>query len=445
MNDSNLKLIQDCLYDLAEAGELPSDIKEEKLSRKTSLASLGIDSIGKLELSMELEKRLNINISDVGDQSFVTIGDVCKLIKNKKSPLTSPTNIKNKTHHFQLQETRWPIEPMKEAGLYFFLEPIQELRNGRVVVKGRGEMIMLSSYSYLGLLGHPRLEAAAKKAIDQFSTGTHGVRLLAGTLTAHDDLEKRIARFKKTESAIVYSSGYVANTATISALVKQGDTVICDMLNHDSIIDGCMMSGAKLINFRHNDIHHLEIRLKANPGKNKLVIVDGVFSMDGDIINLPRVSGLCKEYGALLMVDEAHSIGVLGKTGRGIEEHFGLPPDSIDIKMGTLSKTIPSMGGYVAGNKELINFLKHEGRGFIYSAALAPAQVGAALEAFDVIEDEQHRVETLQRNADYFTNGLKKMGFNTLNTETAIVPVICGENKGSTGIGVVISIPKSSI
>ena len=331
---------------------------------------------------------------------------------------------------FQLPEMLWPVEWARERGLYFYLEPVKELRDGRVVVEGRGEMIMLSSYSYLGLLGHPQIEAAAKEAIDRFSTGTHGVRLLAGTLTLHNELEQRIARFKDAEAAIVYSSGYVTNLSTISTLVRRGDLVICDKLNHASIVDGCLLSGARFLRFRHNDMEHLEQRLaQADPGANKLVVVDAVFSMDGDIIDLPEVSRLCRQYGALLMVDEAHSLGVLGQAGHGIEEHFGLPPEAVDVKMGTLSKTIPSVGGYIAGSAKLIELLKHQARGFIFSAALPPAQVGAALAAFDVIEQEPERVASLQHHAAYFRDRLQALGFDTLNTESAIVPVICREDE----------------
>jgi 8-amino-7-oxononanoate synthase len=336
-------------------------------------------------------------------------------------------DVKTKWKSFQLPKMLWPVEWGKENELYFYLQPVEELRKGRVVVEGRGEMIMLSSYSYLGLLRHPRIEAAAKNAIDCFSTGTHGVRLLAGTLTLHNKLEERIARFKGTEAAIVYSSGYITNLSTISTLVHHGDVVICDKLDHASIMDGCLLSGATFLRFRHNDMKHLEVILaQTNPISNKLVVVDAVFSMDGDIINLPQVSKLCRQYGAFLMVDEAHSLGVLGQTGNGIEEHFCLPPDTIDVKMGTLSKTIPSLGGYIASSAKLIELLKHQARAFIFSAALPPAQIGAALAAFDVMEEEPERVKLLQRNMIHFRDCLQKLGFNTLNTETAIVPVICG-------------------
>jgi 8-amino-7-oxononanoate synthase len=322
----------------------------------------------------------------------------------------------------------FPVKRYKEIGQYFYLEATDELLpNGRVHVIGHGEMIMLGGYSYLGLIGHPKIDAEAKAAIDKYGTGTYGVRLLAGTLKIHNELEERIAQFKQSEAAITMSSGYVTNLATISTLLRKGDTVICDKLNHASIVDGCLLSMAKFVRFRHNDMDHLERRLReANPEGRKLVIADSVFSMDGDIINLPEMARLCKQYGAYLMIDEAHSIGVIGKTGHGVEEHFDLPPDTIDIKMGTLSKTIPSAGGYIAGNADLISFLKHEARAFIYSAAIPPGSAGAAKAAFDVIEEEPWRVEKIQTNYKRFANKLKEVGYNLLYTETAIVPVVCG-------------------
>ncbi len=321
------------------------------------------------------------------------------------------------------------VENLKSEDLYFYNLPITELKGGsRVVVNGR-EMGMYASYSYLGLVGHPRINAAAKDAIDRYGTGTHGVRMLAGTLKLHRELEDKIAEFKGTEAAVTYSSGYVTNLTVVSTLLSRGDYVISDKLNHASIVDGCLMSGAKFIRFRHNDMVDFEQRLQAIPSDStKLVIADAVFSMDGDIINLPKLVELCRKYKAWLMVDEAHSIGVLGKNGKGIEEHFGME-GVIDIKMGTLSKTIPSVGGYVAGKKELIEYLRHASRAYIFSAALPPAQAAAAKESFDVIKDEPWRIEKLQANTTQFISGLQARGFDTMQTCTAIVPVLCGDDE----------------
>ncbi len=320
------------------------------------------------------------------------------------------------------------VEHVKENDLYFYNQPVEELLPGmRVRVRGR-EMGMYASYSYLGLVNHPRINEAAKKAVDKFGTGTNGVRSLAGTLTLHTELEETIADFKHAEAAVTYSSGYATNLTVISTLMGRGDYVFSDKLNHASIVDGCLMSGAEFRRFRHNDMAHLEGLLRnAPPEVAKLVIADSVFSMDGDIIDLPKMLELCRQHNAWLMIDEAHSLGVLGEKGTGIEEYFGLG-DVIDIKMGTLSKTIPSVGGYVAAKNEIITYLRHASRAYIFSAALPPAQAAAANEAFKVILDEPWRIERLNQNTRQFIGGLKSMGFDTMLTETAIVPVLCGDD-----------------
>jgi len=320
------------------------------------------------------------------------------------------------------------IHHLKEKDLYFYNQPVQEMLPGnKVLVNGR-EMGMYASYSYLGLVGHPRINEAAKKAVDKFGTGTNGVRTLAGTLTIHTELEETIANFKHAEAAITYTSGYATNLTVVSTLMGRGDYVFSDKINHASIVDGCLMSGAEFRRFRHNDMAHLEGLLKNAPAEvAKLVVSDSVFSMDGDIIHLPKMVELCKKYNAWLMIDEAHSLGVLGEKGTGIEEYFNLY-GAIDIKMGTLSKTIPSVGGYVAAKKEIITYLRHASRAYIFSAALPPAQAAAANEAFKVILDEPWRIQRLNENTKQFIGGLKSRGFDTLLTETAIVPVLCGED-----------------
>lgn len=331
----------------------------------------------------------------------------------------------------KIQQLNKRVEGIKDNGLYFYNQPISELQGGsRVLVNGR-EMGMYASYSYMGLVNHPRINAAAVAAIDKFGTGTHGVRFLAGSLSLHEELEETIADFKRAEAAVTFSSGYVTNLSVISALVQRGDFVFSDKLNHASIVDGCMMSRATFCRFQHKDMDDLERLLQqAKPGVGKLVVVDAVFSMDGDIIDLPRIVEVCQKYNAWLMVDEAHSVGVLGETGRGIEEHFGMG-DVVDIKMGTMSKTIPSVGGYVAGKKDLVDFLRHGTRSYMFSAALPPAQTAAANEAFKVILDEPWRIQKLRQNTEFFIGRLKKAGFNTLFTETAIVPVVCGSDEAA--------------
>ena len=320
------------------------------------------------------------------------------------------------------------IHYLKTNDLYFYNQPIEEMMGGaKVRVHGR-EMGMYASYSYLGLVGHPRINEAAKKAVDKFGTGTNGVRTLAGTLTIHNELEETIANFKHEEAAITYTSGYATNLTVISTLMGRGDYVFSDKINHASIVDGCLMSGAEFRRFRHNDMEHLEGLLKNAPSDvAKMVVADSVFSMDGDIIDLPKMAELCKKYNAWLMIDEAHSVGVLGEKGTGIEEYYNMY-GQIDIKMGTLSKTIPSVGGYVAAKEEIITYLRHASRAYIFSAALPPAQAAAANEAFKVILDEPWRIERLNENTKQFIGGLKSMGFDTMLTETAIVPVLCGQD-----------------
>ncbi len=320
------------------------------------------------------------------------------------------------------------VRSAKEQDLYLYLQPAEAVDGVYVTINGQ-RMLQFASYAYLNLLDHPKIKAAAQAALAEFGSGTHGVRILAGTTRFHVELEQTIARFKGTEDAIALSSGYVTNLGTIATLLGRNDVVISDKLNHASIVDGCLLSRAKFVRFEHNDMAALEEALAEAPkNAGKLVVVDAVFSMDGDIINLPEVIRLCRQYEAMLMVDEAHSVGVLGETGHGIEEHFGLA-NGIDIKMGTLSKTIPSVGGYIAGSSELITYLKHSMRAFVFSAALPPASAAAAKAAFEVIEAEPERVKMLQANVHYFIKGLQERGFNTLKSTTPIVPIITGDDE----------------
>jgi glycine C-acetyltransferase len=290
-------------------------------------------------------------------------------------------------------------------------------------------MLMLGGYSYLGLNGDPRINQAAKDAIDRYGTGTQGVRLLAGTLDIHKQLDARIARFKGAQTAFTFSSGFAANVSVIAALTQRRDVVICDKLDHASIVDGCQVSQADHVRFSHNDMDHLERCLHKYRNRNrKLVVVDAVFSMDGDIINLPEVNRLCREYDALLMVDEAHSLGVLGETGHGIEEHFGLPAGSVDIKMGTFSKAIPCNGGYVAIPTDLADSIRTRARGYIYSGALSAPVAAAAVAALEIIEAEPQRIQRLHANAAYFRACLSEAGLDIRNSRTPIYPIICGDD-----------------
>lgn len=328
----------------------------------------------------------------------------------------------------KLNEFNERYEKIKKENVYFYLSEIEKLDGPYVIVNGR-RMLMLASYSYLDLIGHPLINQYAIDAINKYGTGTHGVRILAGNEKIHSELEQTIASFKNREAAIVFSSGYVTNLTSISTFFGRGDVVICDKLDHASIVDGCLLSGAEFLRFNHNNLNDLQSKLeKSNGKKTKVVIIDAVYSMDGDISPIPKILELTKKYGALLMVDEAHSLGVLGENGKGIEEYFGLNGD-IDILMGTLSKTIPSVGGYIAGSRSLVNYLKHNARAFVFSAALPPAACAAAIASFKVIEQEKWRIRKLSENINYFINELKKANFNTLNSETAVIPLIIGDEE----------------
>lgn len=333
-----------------------------------------------------------------------------------------------KTYPEGVMNTKKIVRELKEKEHYFYLQQIDKLEGQYVYCNGR-KMINLASYSYLGLLGHPDIDAYAKKAIDDYGTGTHGVRILAGTIPYHTELEKTIADFKHRDDSIVFSSGYTANLATISTLFGRHDAVICDKYDHASIVDGCLLSGAEFVRFNHNDLKNLELRLQQTQKYNsRCVIIDGVYSMDGDIAPIPEIIKLCKQYDTYLFVDEAHSVGVLGKNGTGVEEYFNCYGE-IDILMGTLSKVIPSMGGYIAGDSELISHLKHRSRAFVFSAALTPANTAAATASFRVIQNEKWRIKKLNENIEYFIGTLRNLGFNLLDTQTAIIPLIIPEEE----------------
>jgi 8-amino-7-oxononanoate synthase len=318
------------------------------------------------------------------------------------------------------------VNKMKENGTFFWLKTIENASQSRVMVDQK-EKIMFASYNYLALIDHPKLKEAGIKAIEKYGTGTSGVRFLSGTTEVHKKLEAKIAQFKGADDAITYTSGYVTNLAAITALFQKDDLLIIDKIDHASIIDGCILSGARYKTFLHNDMQRLENILKDSDNfVNKIIIVDGVYSMDGDVANLPEISRLARKYQVKVMVDEAHSIGVLGKTGHGIEEYFGLE-NAVDIHMGTLSKTIPSVGGYIAGEQSMIDYLRHNSRPFIFSAPIPPVNAAVAIAALEVIENEPERVENLHKNMERYRAGIQSMGYNIGKSVTAIVPIIVGE------------------
>ena len=300
-------------------------------------------------------------------------------------------------------------------------EPIDAVR----VKRNNREFLMMASNNYLGLTHDLRVQQAAKYAVEEYGTGSGGARLTSGTFPLFNELELGIADFKHTEQALVFNTGYMANVGTITALMNKNSIIISDELNHASIIDGCRLSGARIERYNHKDIEHAEHILKNYKSSHKMIITDGVFSMDGDIAPLDRLYELSKEYNALLMVDDAHATGVIGN-GRGTAHHFGLT--DVDVQLGTLSKALGSVGGYVAGRKELIEYLVNYSRSFIFSTALSPADIGAALEALTIVKNEPLVVEQLNENTAYMANKLQSMGIEC-DDETPIFPIIVGDNE----------------
>jgi glycine C-acetyltransferase len=290
------------------------------------------------------------------------------------------------------------------------------------------EVINLASNNYLGLANHPKLKEAAIAATREFGVGSGAVRTISGTMVMHTELERRIAAFKNVEACVVFQSGFTANAGTVSAVLGKDDHIISDELNHASIIDGCRLSRAKIHVFRHADAADAEAKLAALDGVpgRKLLITDGVFSMDGDIGPLPALVELAGRHGAIMMVDDAHASGVLGRNGRGTVDHFGLH-GRVDIQVGTLSKSIGVLGGYVCGSRDLIDYLHHRARPFLFSTSHPPAVTAACLAAFDLLEQEPERIAALWENTRYFQAELNRLGFHTGRTETPITPILVGD------------------
>ncbi len=321
------------------------------------------------------------------------------------------------------------LENWKQAGTYQRLRELQSPCEPVSVFDGR-EVINLASNNYLGLANHPKLVEAAIAAAKKYGAGTGAVRTISGTMDIHMELERRIAAFKNVEACVVFQSGFTANAGTVSSILTRDDHVISDELNHASIIDGCRLSRAKIHVFGHRDAAAAEAKLselKDVPGR-KLLITDGVFSMDGDIGPLPQLVEIAERYGAIMMVDDAHSSGVLGRNGRGTIDHFGLH-GRVDIQVGTLSKAVGVLGGYVCGSRDFIEYLYHRARPFLFSTSHPPAVAGACLAAFDILEQEPERIETLWSNTKYFKDALRSRGFNTGLSETPITPIMVGEAK----------------
>jgi len=319
------------------------------------------------------------------------------------------------------------IEGLKDQGLYNRIRTIGSAQGARLVVDGK-DVLNFCSNNYLGLANHPKLVEAAKNAMKKYGVGPAAVRTIAGTTDLHVELEKRLAKFKGAEDVITFQSGFAANLGTIPALVAKEDVIFSDRLNHASIIDGSRLSGAKIIPYDHNDPAALEAVIKENAGtyRRALIVTDGVFSMDGDIAPLPSLYEVARKYDILLMVDDAHGEGVLGKGGRGIVDHFNLH-GKVDIEVGTMSKAFGVVGGLVAGNKIIIEWLRQRGRPFLFSSAVTAPDAAACLAAVDLLEESTALVDKLWDNAKYFKAEMKKLGFDTGVSETPITPIMLGE------------------
>lgn len=348
----------------------------------------------------------------------------------QKNPDFSPKDDQLLNYKWAHRWFKW-LQDCAQGDVYTFQEVLQG-KSGAEVMINNVPFCMMSSYDYMGLIGHPEIEAAAIEAIKKYGTGSGGVRLLTGTNELHEQLEKDIAVFKGTESAMVFSSGYMANMAVVGALFSKNDLVIVDEYIHRSIADAIRLAGITPVFFRHNDLESLKEILSTTPSSvRKLIIAEGVYSMDGDICNLPGIVQLKEEYNALLMLDEAHSLGVLGRDGRGVNDHFNVPPGKIDIFTGSLSKAIPSNGGFIAAREKDIVYLKHGGAPYMFSAAATPANTAAAIAALQIMQQENFRHEHLWKNTRLLIKGLQSIGIDTGTCESPIVPVITGSNESA--------------
>lgn len=320
------------------------------------------------------------------------------------------------------------IRTLREKNLFRELKVVEEENAERVVIDGR-ELVNLSSNNYLGLASHPRLREAAKEAIDRYGSSATASRLIVGSMELHRRLEEKLAAFKETEKALLFSTGYMANVGTIAAIAGRGDVVFSDRLNHASIVDGILLSRAEWKRYPHRDMESLKKLLGKHRGQRRgLIITDSVFSMDGDIAPLPELVNLAREHKCLVMVDEAHATGVLGERGRGAIEHFHLK-GQIDIQMGTLSKALGGFGGFIAGSRELIDYLINKSRAFIYTTAPPPAVTAAGLAALQLADEEPERRERLWEKVRFFRESLKSLDFRTGDSQTQIIPILIGDNQ----------------
>jgi 8-amino-7-oxononanoate synthase len=331
------------------------------------------------------------------------------------------TPLFEKCHRYEVAER------VRNAGVYSFFRVIESSQDPEVVCDGR-RMIMLGSNNYLGLTNDPRVKEAAIDAVRKYGSGCAGSRFLNGTLDLHVRLEERLAQFMRKDAAVTFATGYQVNLGAISCLVGKGDVVYLDKQDHACIIDGARLSFGEVRKFKHNDARDLARQMRNDTtARGRLIVIDGVFSMEGDIAPLPEIVAAAREFDAAVMVDDAHGIGVLGPTGRGTAEHFGLE-DDVDLVMGTFSKSMASVGGFIAGDETIIDYIKHRARTLIFSAAPPPASVAAALATVEIMEREPERRTKLWDNARFFSEGLRSLGLDTAGSETPVVPVVVGED-----------------
>ncbi|PRR81798.1 8-amino-7-oxononanoate synthase [Clostridium luticellarii] len=396
--------------------------KENGYMRITKLKEMGSEDGGRIFLYRGDHSKVQDCIDYIEKREV--------LVKNISSILNKPYKTEEST------KNKWnfidkALENLKYNNLYRTMNEIKSAQSAHVTFQGK-EMIMMASNNYLDMSNDSQVKAYALKAMGKYGVGSGGSRLTTGTINLHNQLEELLAVFKGTEAALVYNTGYMANIGIISALCSKDDVIFSDELNHASIIDGCCLSKAKIVVYRHNDMNDLEDKIKQNPCSKGLVVSDAVFSMDGDIVNLPQLVEIADKYGLFSMIDEAHSTGVIGENGRGTMEYFHMTRNP-DIIMGTLSKAIGSEGGFVCGKQELIEYLKNKSRSFIFSTSLSPAVMAASIKSIELIMDEPQRVQALQENIQYFCNCLREAGIEA-DSETAIIPIIIGDEKSAMEI-----------
>jgi len=349
--------------------------------------------------------------------------------KKQMAVMTQPTSLRTEEERmrdvFEKCRKFTAAKKVMAAGFYPYFHVVESEQSPEVIVEGR-KMIMLGSNNYLGLTSHPKVKEAAIEAVKRYGSGCAGSRFLNGTLGIHVKLEENLASFFHKDAALTFSTGYQTNLGIISALADKNDVVVIDKLDHASIVDACRLSFAEVKKFKHNDMASLEYNLKESGNRGKLVVVDGVYSMEGDIAPLPDIVKVCKKYGARLMVDDAHGIGVLGRTGRGTAEHYGLE-NEVDVIMGTYSKSMASIGGFAVADEDVIHYMKHNSRPLIFSASPPPASVAAVIAALEIIDKEPERRERLWHNTRKMMMAFKHMGYDTGVAETPIIPLVIGE------------------